>query len=411
MYAVKILKLVMLLLISLRTAGQDMQLLRTARKVDLPFTYINRFIVIDVLFNGSLPLKFILDTGAENTILTQKEIAQALNLRFQRKIAVYGADMSQELTAYLISGVRMDLGGQLVLPNRSMLVLEEDYFRFAEIAGVSIHGIIGADILKRFVIQVNYQRQIVTFYDPNYFQPPREQRATSLPVAFHRHKPYLQLNTQLSPTDSARTFKFLIDTGASLSLLLHTTADSSLSLPGGVLPANIGIGLGGYLQGAVGRISGLQIAGQSLTQVIAYFQERSDSLDTDITFDRDGLLGNQLLERFELTIDYPREHLYVSPGRWINQRFRFDRSGMSLLATGRDLRTLVVMNIIPGSPADLAGLKSGDVIKSFNGWGSTWLELGSVVSKLMGQPGRRIRIKIRRDEQELFFSFRLRELI
>jgi C-terminal processing protease CtpA/Prc len=84
---------------------------------------------------------------------------------------------------------------------------------------------------------------------------------------------------------------------------------------------------------------------------------------------------------------------------------------MSLLATGRDLRTLVVMNIIPGSPADLAGLKSGDVIKSFNGWGSTWLELGSVVSKLMGQPGRRIRIKIRRDEQELFFSFRLRELI
>jgi predicted aspartyl protease len=411
MYAVKILKLVMLLLISLRTAGQDMQLLRTARKVDLPFTYINRFIVIDVLFNGSLPLKFILDTGAENTILTQKEIAQALNLRFQRKIAVYGADMSQELTAYLISGVRMDLGGQLVLPNRSMLVLEEDYFRFAEIAGVSIHGIIGADILKRFVMQINYQRQIVTFYDPNYFQPPREHRATSLPVVFHRHKPYLQLNTQLSPTDSTRTFKFLIDTGASLSLLLHTTADSSLSLPGGVLPANIGIGLGGYLQGAVGRISGLQIAGQSLTQVIAYFQERSDSLDTDITFDRDGLLGNQLLERFELTIDYPREHLYVSPGRRINQRFRFDRSGMSLLATGRDLRTLVVMNIIPGSPADLAGLKSGDVIKSFNGWGSTWLELGSVVSKLMGQPGRRIRMKIRRNEQVLSFSFQLRELI
>lgn len=403
--------LVVLLLISLRAVGQDMQLLRTARKVDLPFTYINRFIVIDVLFNGSLPLKFILDTGAENTILTQKEIAQALNLRFQRKIAVYGADMSQELTAYLVSGIRMDLGAQLVLPNRSMLVLEEDYFRFAEIAGVSIHGIIGADILKRFVMQVNYQRQIVTFYDPNYFHPPSKHRAASLPVSFHRHKPYLQLDTRISVSDSARSFRFLIDTGASLSLLLHTTADSSLSLPGGVLPANIGIGLGGYLQGAVGRISGLEIAGHSLTQVIAYFQERSDSLDTDITFDRDGLLGNQLLERFVLTIDYPRERLYMSPGRRINQRFRFDRSGMSLLATGRDLRTFVVMNIIPGSPADLAGLRSGDVLKSFNGWGSTWLELGSVVGKLMGQPGRRIRMKIRRDEEVLSFSFRLRELI
>jgi hypothetical protein len=148
-----------------------------------------------------------------------------------------------------------------------------------------------------------------------------------------------------------------------------------------------------------------------LTQVIAYFQERSDSLDTDITFDRDGLLGNQLLERFVLTIDYPRERLYLSPGRRIDQRFRFDRSGMSLLASGRDLRTFVVMNVIPGSPADLAGLKSGDVIKSFNGWGSTWLELGTVVSKLMGKPDRQIRLKVWRDQQLLSFSFKLRELI
>ena len=411
MLSVRVITLAMLLLISLRAAAQDMAMLRTARKVDIPFSYVNRFIVVDILFNGSLPLKFILDTGAENTILTQKEIAQALNLRFQRKIAVYGADMSQELTAYLVSGIRMDLGAQLVLPNRSMLVLEDDYFRFAEIAGVSIHGIIGSDILRRFVMQINYQRQVVTFYDPNYFQPSREHRSNSLPVSFHRHKPYLQLNTRISAVDSSRTFRFLIDTGASLSLLLHTAADSALTLPNNTLPANIGIGLGGYLQGAVGRISGLQIANQSLTQVIAYFQERSDSLDTDITFDRDGLLGNQLLERFVLTIDYPRERLYLSPSRQINQRFRFDRSGMSLLATGRDLRTFVVMNIIPDSPADVAGLRSGDVIKSFNGWGSNWLELGTIVGKLMGKPDRRIRLKVYRDGRLLTFSFHLRELI
>lgn len=411
MLSVRVITLAMLLLISLRAAAQDMAMLRTARKVDIPFSYVNRFIVVDILFNGSLPLKFILDTGAENTILTQKEIAQALNLRFQRKIAVYGADMSQELTAYLVSGIRMDLGAQLVLPNRSMLVLEDDYFRFAEIAGVSIHGIIGSDILRRFVMQINYQRQVVTFYDPNYFQPSREHRSNSLPVSFHRHKPYLQLNTRISAVDSSRSFRFLIDTGASLSLLLHTAADSALTLPNNTLPANIGIGLGGYLQGAVGRISGLQIANQSLTQVIAYFQERSDSLDTDITFDRDGLLGNQLLERFVLTIDYPRERLYLSPSRQINQRFRFDRSGMSLLATGRDLRTFVVMNIIPDSPADVAGLRSGDVIKSFNGWGSNWLELGTIVGKLMGKPDRRIRLKVYRDGRLLTFSFHLRELI
>ncbi|MBA4057965.1 MAG: peptide-binding protein, partial [Marivirga sp.] len=42
------------------------------KKVQIPIEIINNLIVIPVVLNDALPLKFILDTGVRTTILTQK---------------------------------------------------------------------------------------------------------------------------------------------------------------------------------------------------------------------------------------------------------------------------------------------------------------------------------------------------
>ena len=47
-------------------------------KVEIPFEYINGFIVVDIIFEKVLPLKFILDTGAENTILLKRTYTDLL---------------------------------------------------------------------------------------------------------------------------------------------------------------------------------------------------------------------------------------------------------------------------------------------------------------------------------------------
>ena len=45
-------------------------------KVTIPFEIYNNLIIIDVLFNRSLPLKFVLDTGVRTTVLTEKSLTE-----------------------------------------------------------------------------------------------------------------------------------------------------------------------------------------------------------------------------------------------------------------------------------------------------------------------------------------------
>ena len=47
---------------------------RGAKKVEIPFERQGNFIIVKVTFEGLFPLRFILDTGAEHTILTKKEL-------------------------------------------------------------------------------------------------------------------------------------------------------------------------------------------------------------------------------------------------------------------------------------------------------------------------------------------------
>lgn len=402
--------LLSLLSLSTKAQVQDIQLLRNARKVDIPFEYVNSFIIIEVLFNGIFPLRFIFDTGAENTVLTHREITDILRINYQRRFTIYGSDLNTELYAYLANGIQLKLGNQLLLNDRSILVLEEDYFRFADYAGIEVQGIIGADILKRFVVQINYQRRTITLHDPNHFVPPPPGKFESYPVDYNRYKPYISVPTGL-PAQRTRNLKYLIDTGASLSLMLHANTDSLLTLPEKVVTSNIGMGLGGFLQGYAGRIPWMQVGDYRLEQIVTYFQELAPTVDTLLLNNRNGIIGNQWLERFVVIFDYPHEKLYLAPIPKYNQRFEFDRSGLNLAATGDQLRTFVVMSVSPGSPADQAGILAGDQIRSVNGVGYALLDLEGILRKLRGRTGKKIRVRIKRAEETLTFRFALKELI
>ena len=76
-------------------------------RVELPFLYQNGFVVIRVYLQGFYPIKFIYDTGAETTIITDPRIAELLNLKYTRKFEVMGSDMLTPLTTYLIKDVAL----------------------------------------------------------------------------------------------------------------------------------------------------------------------------------------------------------------------------------------------------------------------------------------------------------------
>jgi hypothetical protein len=390
---------------------RDLVILRGGGKIDIPFQYENNFIIVDVIFNGVLPLKFIFDTGSEHTILTRREITDMLHVNYARKFPIRGADLKTELFAYLATGVQLQINN-LFATNRTILVLEDDYFRFEEFAGVDIHGIIGADFFRRFIVKINYRRKMITLYDPSHFNPPHGREGyVEVPLELSRHKPYIRAVTH-SQGDTAATVKLLVDSGAGLPLLLHTNTDSNLQLPPRVIRSNIGTGLGGGLEGFVGRVENLDFAGFHLENVTTHFHDINfEDVDTAFLNKRNGILGNQILNRFTVIIDYVQEKMYIAPNQQIKRRFQYDKSGISMVASGINLTTYNVFFVVPGSPAAEAGVKVGDVIKRVNGLPAGFMTLSDVARKFQGRTGKRIRLVIDRNGEKIRVRFELRELI
>ncbi len=377
------------------------------KRIDIPFEYENNLIVVEVVFNKVFPLKFIFDTGAENTILAKKEFADILGIPYEREFKLMGADMKTELTAYLIRNIHLHTG-ELVMPRHSMLVLDDDYFRFEEVAGLEVHGILGADIFRNLVVKINFERKLITLTKRRHFKPPKDYE--SVPIEIVRSKPYLITNLNLKQ-DSTVKVKLLIDSGAMVTLLVNTNTHPDLHLPPNVLRGNLGAGLGGFIEGYIGRIKTLEFGSYQINEIVANFQEIDSMMDVSILNGRHGILGNQLLKKFHLIIDYPRETLYLKANRKFKKSIEFDKSGIVVIAASVHLDSYLIHEVIPGTPAAEAGLLRGDKIISINGWPQGFLTLGSINKILRKKEGKRIRMRIRRDGVKMVFSFKLRNLI
>ncbi len=377
-------------------------------KVEIPFEFNNNLILLNVVFDQVFPLKFIFDTGSENTILAKREFADLLQIEYQRQFQIYGADMERTLTAYLARGIDLDLPG-LTGSGLDILVLEEDYFHFEEYTGLKVHGILGMDLFKIFTIQVDYKKKVLTLYRIDNFQLPSK-KFKALDAEIFRGKPYIYAETELQ--DNTKTpIKLLIDTGANLALLLHNNSSEAISLPEQLVPGKIGNGLGGFLEGYLGRVRSLSFDEFYFNNVVSNFQELNDQADSIYTNERNGILGNEILSRFKVIFDLSREKIYFRPEKKYNRGFKFDKSGLTIIASGEFLNEFSVKDIISDSPAAEAGMQKGDKIKSINFMPASIFDLKGLTDKLQKRTGKRIRLIIERDGVKQKVVFRLRDLI
>lgn len=384
------------------------EILKDVRKIDIPFEFKNNLILVNVTFNRTFPLKFIFDTGAENTILAKRSITDLLGVNYEREFKVLGSDMKTELTAYLVRGIHLKIG-DMVAPDQSLLVLEEDYFNFEELLGIQVHGILGANIFRGLSVKIDYQRQVITLMRGS-AQKENYKGFQMLPILIEKNKPYLKTDIR-TQNDSIVGVKLLLDTGAMLSLLLNTDSHPGLKAPANAVSGNIGAGLGGFLFGHLGRVSLLNLGDLRCTEVITNFQDLEAGMDTSRLLGRNGIIGNGVLSRFIVIIDYPNEKLYLQPNKHYKEEFNFDKSGLAVIASDILLNKYVVHSVIAGSPADLAGIKSGDVIRRINFSPSGTLSLERINQIFRKKEGTEIKLVIKRNKTKLKFKFKLKKLV
>ncbi len=376
-------------------------------KVTIPFVIHNNLIVIDVLLNRSLPLKFVLDTGVRSTVLTDKSLTDLLNLTYARKITIPGAGGEKLVDAFVVNNVTMNIG-KIEGNGHAILVLETDLLQLKNYLGVNVHGILGYELFSRFVVDINYSKKVIIFSNPATFK--KKKSFVELPITVEDTKPFLETNFLIRGSVPF-TGKFMVDTGASHTILLDTRSNTKITVPEPNISTTLGRGLGGNIYGNVARIDKLSIDKYLFKGVIATFP---DDESYEISFSRNsrnGTLGGGLLRRFHVVFDYVHSKMYMRKGSGYFKPFEFDLSGLVVKAKGVYLRDYEIDAVRINSNAAVAGLKVGDQILQINGVKSNNIDLEQLISKLNDKANKKVRLVILRNGQSINVQFKLRRMI
>jgi C-terminal processing protease CtpA/Prc len=117
-----------------------------------------------------------------------------------------------------------------------------------------------------------------------------------------------------------------------------------------------------------------------------------------------------MLRRYIVVFDFPHQQVIFTP----SSRFRLfdqeDKSGLTLVAKGADLKRFEVEQVQPGSPGAEAGIQKGDVIAGIDDEPAADMTLASF-RELFRQITHKYRVLVERNDKTIEVSLQLRHRI
>lgn len=387
------------------TAAQSPHPVRFERgtsRVRFPCSVLANAVFVPVTVHGHGPLLFALDTGSYNSIVASEIVGE---LGVKTKGSMSGMGSGSSYTMADIPSLDMRLPGGLALWTSHGAAIP--------MAGPSaliarrFDGVVGADVLKQLVVEIDYVTSSVTLHDPAHYA--YSGRGAVLPFTFWNEYDPLISGEITIPNHPPIAVRMLIDTGAGGTVITTpfvSTHRLVSALP--TLPApDMGAG-GGASMKHLTRLGSLRIGPYTIAHPLGALSE-----DTEGTFahaDFDINLGGDVLSRFTVIIDYPGRRLILEPNPAYGKPFRADASGLVLEARGKDYRTFVITGIVPASPAADAALRPGDVIAAPDSGSTRGLALWEF-EELLKRAGSTLTLTVKRGAKTSDVRLRLRTLL
>ncbi|MFN3793679.1 MAG: aspartyl protease family protein [Chitinophagaceae bacterium] len=293
-------------------------------------------------------LNFILDTGSGGISL---DSATATRLGVQMEMS--------DRTIRGIAGLKrvaFAYNHSLHLPG---LVVEKldfhinDYELLTSVYGIQIDGIIGYSFFRRFIVHIDFDKEMLEVYAPGSYRYPKggyllKPSFSTLPL------PYLEVED--SRTVNAR---FIFDTGAAMCFLMSSdfALDSTLMRKSRKRYLTQVEGLGGKKRMEYTIVKSLKIGPYKFRRVPAHIFE--DDFNVTSYPQLGGLIGNDLLRRFNMVINYPEQSIYLKPNEHFAESFDYSYTGLGVYMVEGEIK---VIDVIPGTPGHKAGFEAGDVI-------------------------------------------------
>lgn len=240
---------------------------------------------VPVRVNGSHVLWFVLDTGAPRTII-DSTTAQALGLRIVSQEKGTGAGRGTYLQQHA-SPVDVALGSILLHVSEPWVI---------DLAQVGTeqqaNGLLGADLLERYVTRIDPVARTLTFYDPATYR--YRGHGTMLPLTNAQHRLYVDVKLTL-PNGISATHAMRIDTGsedAASDNLVRQSTERRL--------ARQGVGLGTAYIDTSGLFESVALGPYAVHHAWGASNDHP-------------ALGMEVLHRFTMIFDVPHGRLFLEP--------------------------------------------------------------------------------------------------
>ena len=361
-------------------------------EIAVPFDLTENHVFVPVYVNGKGPFTFAFDTGAANTIST--EAAASIGLHGGRTYQIggvgEGAQAASDTTARMSVGDARFTGTRFTITALDMIRRADGFPR--------LDGLIGYEVLNRYVVSVDYPQRRLVLRLPESYTPPQD----ALPLRFFGTVPVID-----AAVDGVRG-KFAIDTGDGFDLSFTTgsiTAHDLIERYHNRVREQSGYGFGGPVLGDVTRAGELTIGPYHVAQPLARLPHMSAGFFH--TSELAGSIGGGVCRRFRVTLDYARRLIAFEPGP-VLPRDVFDRSGMAVVIAPGGFE---VSDVLPGGPAERAGVQLHDLISAIDGEPAVLLDAPSLHQRLQAAPGTSVRLALQRAGQSVAASVVLRDLI
>ena len=440
----KLVPLFFLLVCVLPILAQDgFYFVNDKNKVSIPFKFINNLIFIPIKVNG-IELNFLLDSGVEETILFSLEDKKEVSFFNVEKVTLRGLGGEFAIEGLKSKNNILEIPSMKSTNHILYVVLDQD-FNISSHVGIPVNGIIGYNFLKNNLIEINYTKRKIVVYKDNLKNRKKMQRKyVIIPFTLEKSKPYIISNLIIDTI--AFPVKLLIDIGNSDALWLFQNLSKLIKVPTKNFDDYLGKGFSGDVEGKRARIPKFSMGDFEFNNPIAAFPDSSSIKNVKMVPDRLGSIGGELLKRFTLVFDYPKNQLFVKKNNEYYTPFTYNKSGIEIQHIGLQwvqetvrLETVPlsvetfdaggtkvsndfkykfelkpvyqIANLRKNSPAAKCGLQKGDTIISINNNNAYKYTLQEINSLLKSEEDKWIELKVERDSQILKFRFQLLDVL
>ena len=415
------------------------------KKDKFSFKLINNLPVVPVELNGK-KLTFLLDTGVKSSILFGITETDSIQLNNTSQVKVRGLGAGGSIPALLSKGNVMRIG-RARDPNHKIYVIFDKEINFSTKMGIPIHGIIGHDFFKNFIVDINYSKTRITLYDRLNYQPKNCKRCEGFDLQFYQGKPYLDIEVMHLGIEKKVTL--LVDSGSSDAIWLFKEDGYINEEEQNYFNDFLGRGLSGSIFGKRAKLDELNLGRYKLKDVNIAFPDVEAMENIEFFKERDGSIGGDFLKRFNIIIDYEGKKIVLKKNNRFGDLFHYNMSGLILEHEGftivKDARStigsadlpddfqggtggvtriavstiydillvpkFIVAEIRKGSPAETAGMMKGDEIIEIDGKPAHRYDLPELIGLFSSRVGKRIAVRYKRNGLIARTKFTLKKML